>query len=485
MTHRKNTLYDVPLHLSAIILFFDICALVLSFLLCIKVNALYQNDLAPAIFTIAFKSYVLLSVIIITVFIYRGHYRKRLPYWQQVGTILKSVLVILFVTMLSYLVFEFSQFPLIIILCWLIVSVFLITARKLSLCLVPHFKEWTLPVVLLGNNQMIIDCMYAFYNDRNTGFEVKIFMLRDKTKKPICFDFVPEDHPHIDLVDASGDNFDFILNHKKCFYIIDMEGLRGKNRDKLINLLEINNIDYAIVPSTKRLHLYGMKPSYFFGNDVIMLHSYGQHTKSFYLKIKRLIDIFVSLCFLPLLALLTLTIFLIKKVEGIQTPLFYDGKRVGVNGNEFNCWKFTTMRPNADQILNELIAQDSAKKEEWDNFQKLKNDPRIDSRISNFLRKTSLDEFPQIWNVFIGDMSLVGPRPILPEQRIDYKEYLPLYQSVKPGITGLWQVSGRNETQFQQRIYWDSWYVKNWSLWHDIVILLKTISVLISKRGAG
>nr|MBX2834028.1 sugar transferase [Micavibrio sp.] len=183
-------------------------------------------------------------------------------------------------------------------------------------------------------------------------------------------------------------------------------------------------------------------------------------------------------------ALVTLIVYLGKKIEGSDTPIFYGGKRVGMNGEEFKCWKFCTMRKDADQILNDLLAKNPDLKKEWDEFQKLKKDPRIDSKISKKLRSSSLDELPQLWNVFVGEMSVVGPRPILPEQREEYGEFMHLYETTRPGITGLWQVSGRNETTFQQRVFWDGWYIKNWSLWHDIVILFKTVSVLTNKKGA-
>ena len=142
------------------------------------------------------------------------------------------------------------------------------------------------------------------------------------------------------------------------------------------------------------------------------------------------------------------------------------------------------MKTDGDAILADLLARDEEARAEWDKFQKLKNDPRIDTRISGLLRKISLDELPQIWNVFHGDMSLVGPRPILPSQREEYGGLLEQYYAVRPGLTGLWQVSGRNETSFQQRVYWDSWYIRNWSLWYDIVILFKTAKVLVTGKGA-
>ncbi|EJL6409364.1 sugar transferase, partial [Vibrio cholerae] len=122
-------------------------------------------------------------------------------------------------------------------------------------------------------------------------------------------------------------------------------------------------------------------------------------------------------------------------------------------------------------------------REEWQREFKLKNDPRV-TEIGKLLRRTSLDELPQLWNVFKGDMSLVGPRPIIDDELLRYKDDADYYLLAKPGMSGLWQVSGRSDTDYDTRVYLDSWYVKNWSLWYDIVILFKTITVVLKKEGA-
>ncbi len=216
-----------------------------------------------------------------------------------------------------------------------------------------------------------------------------------------------------------------------------------------------------------------------------MLLQKTEHDSKFFSKlIKRSFDIFASSFGIVVLGLLIAFVYISKKLRGSDTPLFYTGERIGVGGKRFHCLKFTTMHNDGDKILAELLAKDEKAKEEWDNFHKLKNDPRIDGVLSQILRKTSLDEIPQIWNIFVGDMSLIGPRPIIPEQIKDYGEFFPYYTSIRPGLTGLWQVSGRNETSFKQRIYWDTWYIKNWSLWTDVVILFKTVMVVLTRRGA-
>jgi Undecaprenyl-phosphate galactose phosphotransferase WbaP len=163
--------------------------------------------------------------------------------------------------------------------------------------------------------------------------------------------------------------------------------------------------------------------------------------------------------------------------------IIYKQERVGRNRRTFKTYKFRTMVSNADQVLQEYLALHPNLKAEWDATQKLKNDPRV-TRGGKILRKFSLDEFPQIWNVLKGEMSIVGPRPCLPEQRELYGNTIHLYEQVRPGLTGLWQVSGRNNTDYDQRIRYDEYYIRNWSIWLDIYILLRTVWVVLSQRGA-
>ena len=138
---------------------------------------------------------------------------------------------------------------------------------------------------------------------------------------------------------------------------------------------------------------------------------------------------------------------------------------------------------NADSVLAELLDSDSEARAEWEQCFKLKNDPRI-TCIGNFLRKTSLDELPQLWNVLKGEMSLVGPRPVVVDELKNYGNDVEYYLTAKPGMTGIWQISGRNDVDYDTRVKMDSWYVKNWSLWSDIVIILKTIPVVFGRNGA-
>jgi undecaprenyl-phosphate galactose phosphotransferase len=176
-----------------------------------------------------------------------------------------------------------------------------------------------------------------------------------------------------------------------------------------------------------------------------------------------------------------LLIALLVRLDG--GPALYAHRRVGTGGQHFHCLKFRTMVMNADQVLQELLASKPELKDQWRRQQKLDNDPRI-TRVGKFLRQTSLDELPQLVNVAKMEMSLVGPRPIIDSETTKYGAYLAQYHATRPGLTGLWQASGRSNTSYDQRVRLDTWYVDNWTLWHDIVVLLKTIPAVLKRNGA-
>jgi UDP-galactose-lipid carrier transferase len=198
-------------------------------------------------------------------------------------------------------------------------------------------------------------------------------------------------------------------------------------------------------------------------------------------RIKFGFDYAVALLVLVAASPLFLLIALLIKRDG--GPVFYRHKRVGPFGLPFNCLKFRTMVVDADKILQTLLKIDQAVAAEWQATQKLKNDPRI-TPIGHFLRRTSLDELPQLINVWRGEMSLVGPRPIVAEEMARYGNNMLFYSRMRPGLTGLWQVSGRSETSYHRRIELDVLYVTTWSLWLDLVILIKTVPAVLDRRGA-
>ena len=200
-----------------------------------------------------------------------------------------------------------------------------------------------------------------------------------------------------------------------------------------------------------------------------------------YSPVKRAVDLVGALLLGVVFSPLILVIALLMGLE--DGPILFRHRRVGRGGRSFECLKFRTMVPNAEQILHELLERDPEARAEWVRDHKLRHDPRV-TRVGRFLRRTSLDELPQLWNVLRGEMSLVGPRPIVREEMLRYGRYLPTYLAAKPGVTGLWQVTGRNDTDYRRRVAIDTYYVKKQGLLMDLGILLKTVRVVIWGHGA-
>ncbi|MCT7975585.1 sugar transferase [Laspinema olomoucense] len=198
---------------------------------------------------------------------------------------------------------------------------------------------------------------------------------------------------------------------------------------------------------------------------------------------KRLFDVVFSLCvlivFSPVYAILGLLIYISS-----PGPIFYVQERVGKNRKKFGCIKFRTMVLNADEVLLDIMETSPHLRQEFEDNFKLKQDPRI-TWIGHFLRITSLDEFPQFWNVLKGEMSVVGPRPLVVEELPKYGRYIDKVLTIKPGITGLWQVSGRNDIPYPKRIQIDVYYVNFKNLWMDLWIVLKTLKVVLFPKNNG
>ncbi len=197
---------------------------------------------------------------------------------------------------------------------------------------------------------------------------------------------------------------------------------------------------------------------------------------------KRLLDCFLAALVTPVVLPLVALIALLIKLDS-SGPAFFFQRRIGRGGKRFKVWKFRSMVVDAAAALENYLATNPKLRREWEENNKLKHDPRI-TRVGKFLRKTSLDELPQLWNVLIGDMSLVGPRPIVEAEIVRYGTFFESYKRVPGGITGLWQISGRNDTSYEERVSLDDYYVRNWSVWLDFYILSRTVSAILLRRGA-
>jgi len=198
--------------------------------------------------------------------------------------------------------------------------------------------------------------------------------------------------------------------------------------------------------------------------------------------VKRILDVLLVLVSMPV-TLLMLGIVAAIVALSSPGPIFYSHRRIRKKGAFFSMWKFRTMCVNSAEVLEEYLLNHPQARAEWNKTHKLRNDPRI-TRIGSFLRRYSLDELPQLWNVLNGQMSLVGPRPIVAAEVEKYGDCFSCYCKVKPGLTGLWQVSGRSSLTYDERVALDCEYVGNWSLTKDVMILLKTFSTVVNQDGA-
>ena len=197
---------------------------------------------------------------------------------------------------------------------------------------------------------------------------------------------------------------------------------------------------------------------------------------------KRCVDIAIAVCMLVTLSpFLLLIAGLLWLLEG--GPIIYRHPRIGYGGRVFNCLKFRTMCVNGDQVLEAYFQSNPAAAAEWAITRKLKTDPRV-SLLGRMLRETSIDELPQLFNVIRGDMSCVGPRPITAEELCRYEALVGVYLSTRPGLTGAWQVGGRNETSYAERVALDVKYVQSWSLRNDLKIIARTPHAVVSRRGS-
>ena len=197
--------------------------------------------------------------------------------------------------------------------------------------------------------------------------------------------------------------------------------------------------------------------------------------------VKRTFDIAAALSAIIFLSPLLILLALLVKVTD-RGPAFYGHTRIGRNGSHFKCLKFRTMVQNGAEVLDAHLRDNPAARAEWESTRKLKDDPRV-TRVGNVLRKLSLDELPQLFNILRGEMSVVGPRPVVSDELEKYGASVHSYLCARPGLTGLWQISGRNDVSYARRVQFDHFYVENWSLAFDLLIIIRTLPAVISSRG--
>ncbi|HDT2425438.1 TPA: undecaprenyl-phosphate galactose phosphotransferase WbaP, partial [Klebsiella variicola] len=402
------------------------------------------------------------------------HYFYRKTFWFELKEILRTLII--FATIeIAVVAFTSWSFPRIQwLITWLIVLFLVPIARMCTKWIIDYFGMWSRDTWIIGSGQNAVEAYKAISSEKNLGLAIVGF-LRCGTENKVDNIFT-----NIPVV---NDNQEWLLTKdRRTQFIVAVESTQSDVRNAWLRKLMIKGYRYvSVIPTLRGMPLDSTDMSFIFSHEVMIFRVQHNLAKLSSRIIKRTFDIIGSLGIIIILS--PLLIYISNKVKKDGGPSIYGHERIGKGGKPFKCLKFRSMIVNSNEVLSRVLETDPEAKKEWDLTFKLKKDPRI-TKIGAILRRTSLDELPQLFNVLRGEMSLVGPRPIIRAELERYNDEVDYYLLSKPGMTGLWQVSGRSDVDYETRVYLDAWYVKNWSMWNDIAILFKTIGVVLKKDGA-
>ncbi len=408
---------------------------------------------------------------------YEGLYTRKFSFWDELRSIWKVIFfasigtfAILFIGKISdevsrslLLLAGFFAFP------------FLPLIRINLQRFLRRYGLFKRNVLIIGSGELGRLTLKALKREPHYGYEVVGFV-----------DDNPDNGKVIDgiKVHYGISNLERYLTRSKISDIlIALPDMEKEKIEELINRIHLKVERILLIPDLKSIPMIGIELHHFFQEQILSLEIKSNLLRPHNILIKRAFDIMMSFILLIITFIPMLFISALIRLNSPGNPIFTQC-RVGKNGRKFKIYKFRTMYNDAEERLEKLLQKNANLRKEWEECRKLKNDPRV-TRIGNLLRKTSLDELPQLLNVIKGEMSLIGPRPVTQEEiDIYYKDAAELCFFVPPGITGLWQVSGRSDMSYNYRIALDSWYVRNWSMWLDIVILFKTAGVVVKSEGA-
>jgi undecaprenyl-phosphate galactose phosphotransferase len=414
----------------------------------------------------------------ISFFAYEGLLTKRFPFWDEVKQLWK---VIFFSTVAVFSILFLGKMGEIysrtVIVLMGIISFFVFPAMRINA------KRLFMSLGLLRSKVLIIGVgkrsnlvAKALKEEHNLGYKVVGFLDDDPGKAGTLIEGVKV-HKGIDRAER------YIGRGGISTVVIAIPGASRERLYEIINRLQHKSENILFIPDMLGIAVLGTKLQHFFREQAFALELQNNLAKPFNIFLKKCFDVTVGSLSLLLLSVPIALLCLLIRLDS-PGPSIFSQERIGRRGKPFKCYKFRSMFQDAEEKLQELIYTNENMRREWEQIYKIKEDPRI-TRIGKFLRMTSLDELPQLINVLKGEMSLVGPRPVTQDEIVKYyKDTAELYFSVFPGITGLWQVSGRSDTSYDYRIALDSWYVRNWNLWLDVVILLKTVKVVLKREGA-
>ncbi|WP_196594221.1 undecaprenyl-phosphate galactose phosphotransferase WbaP [Pectinatus sottacetonis] len=404
-------------------------------------------------------------------------YVNRAPFWEVIEKVFHAVIcsIMVCITVLYFGHIAGGVSRIYVAILGIMSFIFLCTFRYILKKILFKANILLEPVLIIGAGKTAELVLREIGND--TGFGAKVVGFLDDA--PVSA-ILPAKYP---VLGGFADAEKIIKQTKVKTVIIAAPGL-GKN--KLLDMINrvqplVKNLSF--VPDLIGTPIGNVEIQRFYNARLMMLKMKNNMSRQYNRYLKRLFDIVVGgMIFLVLIPFLVIIGFFIK-IDS-QGKIFYNAKRIGKNNKEFICYKFRTMFNDSDKILTKYMETHPQAAKEWKVYKKIKyNDPRI-TKIGRSLRKFSIDELPQIINVIKGDMSLVGPRPYLPRERKEMGNYLDTIVKNMPGITGLWQVSGRNEIAFADRLKMDVWYIQNWSIWIDMVLLYKTIIMVLLRKGA-
>jgi undecaprenyl-phosphate galactose phosphotransferase len=465
----------------------DVLSMALGFALSLMLAApfhglspLSHEAWAPALDSVRVEIYVALTLVSSALFWGHGHYGRRKPFANEIKDVLKVMLCMaaLDVASLFLAKLQFSRAS--VLLNWTAAPCVLVGMRWFAKRVLVALGGWNRPMVIIGWGDNAVQTALAFRDEPLMGLQLVAFLVPPGERSPVHRMTDPQGKPVPSLPLGDDPNETIrALGNPHVVLALERNGI-DSYQDLILQLSRQRN-DVQLVPSLRGLPLYGMEAEHFFAHEVLILTLRNNLARRLPQLVKRCFDLAVASLLLALAS--PLFLFIALKVRQSGRPVLFGHERIGRNARPFRCYKFRTMAPQADRLLAELLARDPQARAEWARDFKLKNDPRI-TPIGRFLRRTSLDEIPQLWNVLKGEMSLVGPRPVVKAELERYGSQVDYYLQARPGITGLWQISGRNDVDYDTRVYLDAWYVKNWSLFNDIVILLRTFKVIFRKDGA-
>ncbi|EPU0953289.1 undecaprenyl-phosphate galactose phosphotransferase WbaP [Klebsiella pneumoniae] len=402
------------------------------------------------------------------------HYFYRKTFWFELKEILRTLVIfaIIEIAVIAFTTWSFSRA--LWVITWIFILLLVPFSRILTKYLLNKLGYWQRDTWIIGSGNNAIEAYKAIISEQNLGLKIIGFIASEGGVRA---------GETINGIKVISNDIDWLRGEdKKTQFIVAVESHQSEMRNSWLRNFMIQGFRYvSVIPTLRGMPLDSTDMSFIFSHEVMIFRVQQNLTKLSSRTLKRLFDIIASIAIIILLS--PVLLYISRQVKKDGGPAIYGHERIGKDGKPFKCLKFRSMVTNSKDVLNELLQNDPEAKREWDTTFKLKNDPRI-TKIGAVLRRTSLDELPQLFNVLKGEMSLVGPRPIITAELERYNEEVDYYLLSKPGMTGLWQVSGRSDVDYETRVYLDAWYVKNWSMWNDIAILFKTVGVVLKKDGA-